>query len=74
MPKTLKSPITDDVGSNMKTDMPPVHPGEILLEDFLKLIRSLSFIGDEIIYEQKLSMNTVVLNTDFNRADKTLVA
>ena len=27
--------ITTEGGSNMKRDMPPVHPGEILLEDFL---------------------------------------
>jgi addiction module HigA family antidote len=36
MPKASKSPITTDGGSNMKRDMPLVHPGEILLEDFLK--------------------------------------
>ena len=36
-PKTSKSPITiDDEGKNMKRDMPPIHPGEILFEDFLK--------------------------------------
>src|SRR5208337_4890961 len=36
MPKTSKLLITTDGGSSMKRDMPPVHPGEILLEDFLK--------------------------------------
>jgi addiction module HigA family antidote len=35
-PKTSKSLITTAGGSNMKRDMPPIHPGEILLEDFLK--------------------------------------
>ena len=44
------------------------------LEFRLKLIRSLGLIGDEIIDEQKLSMKTVIFNTDFNRAHKTLVA
>ena len=36
MPKTSKLRITTDGGFDMKRDMPPVHPGEILLEDFLK--------------------------------------
>jgi addiction module HigA family antidote len=36
MPKTSKSLITTDGGSKMKRDMPPIHPGEILIEDFLK--------------------------------------
>src|SRR5208337_277084 len=36
MLKILKSLITTDGGSNMKREIPPIHPGEILLEDFLK--------------------------------------
>jgi addiction module HigA family antidote len=35
MQKRSKLLITTEGGSNMKRDMPPVHPGEILLEDFL---------------------------------------
>lgn len=36
MQKISKLPIATDGENDMKRDMPPVHPGEILFEDFLK--------------------------------------
>ncbi len=36
MPTKLKSPITTDVGRRLPRKRPPTHPGEMLLEEFVK--------------------------------------
>ncbi len=36
MPTKLKSPITIDVGRRLPRKRPPTHPGEMLLEEFVK--------------------------------------
>jgi antitoxin HigA-1 len=36
MPTKLKSPITTDVGRRLPHKRPPTHPGEMLLEEFVK--------------------------------------
>ncbi|TYT73188.1 HigA family addiction module antidote protein [Desulfobotulus mexicanus] len=36
MPAKLKSPITIDVGRRLPQNRPPTHPGEMLLEEFIK--------------------------------------
>ena len=36
MPTGSKSPITTDVGRRLPRNRPPTHPGEMLLEEFVK--------------------------------------
>ena len=36
MPTRSKSPITTDVGRRLPRNRPPTHPGEMLLEEFVK--------------------------------------
>ena len=36
MPATSKSRITPDAGRRLPRNRPPTHPGEMLLEEFIK--------------------------------------